>query len=366
MTRRSLRRSGLAMPAALFTLAIIALFIVGSAFATTQEARAAAGALAERVALEAAEYGAAAVLRDWDAAWNVAVPVGQTIGPVTRNLAGGAASAVRLTRTSPTTWWVVSEGTAGGTVSRRAARRLINAVFRLDMPPDAVDAALGVADSARVTGTGAVVGTDSVEVLAACGSPGITPIAGIAAPDTTRVAGTGGIVGTPPLLADSTITGRVTSVVSLLIADVVFPAGAIVTPAPVVTAGSCDTLVANNWGDPAGGACATHLPIIKALGDLTIRGGTGQGIIVGAGDVVFENGAVFAGLIVAQDDFVTGNGGGSVLGAVLAADSRRGPGDYTLVGNAGLIRRSSCRLRLARLAAAPPVRVKERWWAEFD
>jgi hypothetical protein len=363
-------RRGLALPAAVFALAIIALLVAGSAFGTTQEARASTGALHERLALEAAEYGAAAVLRDWNAAWNTGTPVGQTIGPVTHTLAGGATSEVRLTRTTPTTWWVVSAGSAGGSIIRRAARRSVNAVFRLDLPPDAVDAALGVADSARVTGTGSITGTDSVETFPGCDTSA-TPIAGVASADTTRVcdgacglAG-GGITGTPPLLTDSSVSSRVTILVASLTPDVVLPAGAVVTPAPVVNGASCDTLAAGNWGDPAGGACRHHFPVIRALGDLTVRAGMGQGIIVADGDVILENAANFAGIVIARDDFVTGAGGGSVLGAVLAGDVRRGTGDHTLVTSGGTIRRASCRIRQARFAAAAPVRVRQRWWMEF-
>jgi hypothetical protein len=243
----------------------------------------------------------------------------------------------------------------------------VHAAFRLDLPPDAVPAALGVADSARVTGSGAVVGADSVEVIGSCASLAALPNAGIALPDTMRVvASGGGVTGTPPLLADTSVAARVAALGSTLAADIVLPAGATVTPAPMVTAGTCDTLAAGNWGDPAGGSCAAHLPVIKALGDLTVRGGRGQGIIIASGDIVFESGAVFAGLVVAGDDFVTANGGGMVLGAVLAGDVRRGPGDHSVVADGGLIRRSSCRLRQARLAAAPPVRLRDRWWAEFD
>jgi hypothetical protein len=354
-----------------FTLSIIVLFIAGSAFATTQDARASIGILAERLALEAAEYGAVAVLRDWDRSWNVATPVGQTLGPFTHALTGGAASEVQVTRTTPTTWWVVSVGSAGGSLVRRSARRTVNAVFRLELAPDATDAALGVADSARVTGSGSVVGTDSVEALAGCGVLA-TPTAGVAAPDTMRVcdgtcgAAGAGIIGAPPLIADSTVTSRVVSITAALTPDIVLPAGAIVSPAPVVSGGACDTLAANNWGDPGGGACRHRLPVIKSLGDLTVRGGTGQGIILADGDVVFENDARFAGLVIAADDFLTGAGGGSVLGAVLANDMRRGTGDHTMVASGGVIRRGSCRVRQARLAAASPTRVRQRWWAEFE
>jgi hypothetical protein len=364
------KRHGLALPAAVFALAVIMLFIAGSAFATTQESRASLGSIAGRLALEAAEYGAVAVLRDWDPAWNVSTPVGQTAGPVIHVL-GAATSTVRITRTTPTTWWVVSVGSAGGASKRRAALRTVNATFRLDMPPEAMDAALGAADSARVLGTGMVIGTDSVEALPGCDALATT--AGVAAPDTTRVcdgacgiAGSG-IIGVPPLLTDSSVTQRVTTITSAVTPDIVLPAGAIVTPSPVAIGSLCDTLIATNWGDPGGnGACRTHMPVISALGDLTVRGGVGQGIIVASGDVRFENGTLFAGLVIAADDFLTGTGGGTVLGAVLAGDVRRGTGDHTRIASAAMVRRASCRIRQARLAAATPVRVRDRWWAEFD
>jgi hypothetical protein len=358
-------RAGLALPAALFTIALIVLFIAGSAFAATQEARASAGAIAQRVALEAAEYGAVAVLRDWDRSWNLTTPVGQTAGPFTHSLAGGATAQVRLTRTGLSTWWVVSEGQVGSS-ALRAARRTINAVYRLELPPPVPDAALAVVDSAQVTGTGAVIGTDSTEVTGVCYNLPVAPIAGVAAPDTTRVTGLAGIAGVPQLATDSSIVARIAAIDSSLTADIVLPGGSIVTPAPILTAGLCDTVAVTNWGDPAGGPCGTRYPIIRVPGDLTVRGGTGQGILLVAGDVWFENGATFAGIVIARDDFVTGSGGASILGAVLAGDAVRGIGDYTTVGSAGRIRRSSCRIRQARLAAASPARVKQRWWMEFE
>lgn len=364
-------RRGVALPAAVLVLAIVVLFVAGSAFAATQEARASVGALAERTALEAAEYGASAVLRDWDRAWNVSTRVGQTLGPFTHNLQGGAVSTVRLTRTSTTLWWVVSTGAAGGALARRAARRTVSALYRLDLPPSAVGAALAVTDSARVTGTGAVTGTDSIEALVGCPFSA-TPTAGVAAPDTMRVcdggcgATSGRITGTPPLLPDSSVSSSVTILAASLTPDIVLAPGTVVTPTAVVTAGVCDTLAAANWGDPNGGACQYRLPVVRALGDVTVHGGTGQGIIVANGDVTFEAGAFFTGLIVAADDFFTGAGGGSVLGAVLAGDLRRGSADHSVVGNGGRIRRSTCRVQQARLASASPIRVRQRWWAEFD
>lgn len=358
-------RRGLALPAALFTIAIIVLFIAGSAFTAAQEARAAHGTLSERIALEAAEYGAASVLRDWRRRWNVSVMVGQSVGPLMHNLPGGATASVRLTRLSGTTWWVVSEGSVG-TVASRQAKRVVNAVLRLDLPPAMPDAALAVTDSATVVGTGFVIGADSVELAGICNSLPVAPMAGVAAPDTTRVRGLAGISGMPPVAADSSGAARWTALDSALTADIVLPPGATVTPMPVTVGGACDTTVLTNWGDSAGGPCGNWLPVIRTAGDVTLRGGTGQGILIAGGDVVFENGAQFSGLVMPRDDLAGGAGGGTVLGAVIALDARRGAADHTVVSSGTIIRRSSCRVLRARHGAAVPVRVTQRWWAEFE
>lgn len=362
-------RRGIALPAAIFALAVVALFIAGSAFATQQEARAALGSLVQRIALEAAEYGAASVLRDWHGSWNLGLPQGGTV-TVAHALAGGATSQVRLTRTGTSTFWAVSTGMAGGPDPRRAARRTVNAVLRLDLPVQSVDAALSATDSVRILGSGMVIGSDSLEALAACG-PSASPVAGVASPDTMRTCSGacgspgGRVAGVPALLADTSVAGRVAAAFRIT-PDIVLPGGAVVTPGPVVIAGACDTTATLNWGDPAGGPCATRLPVIRVRGDVTVRGGTGQGILIADGDIQVEAGARLAGLVVAGDDVITGTGGGTVLGAVLAGDRRRGSHDHTRIGDEGVIRRSSCRLRQAWLAAARPVRVRERWWAEFD
>lgn len=357
-------RRGLALPAAIFTLAIIALFIAGSAFAATQEARASLGTLAERSALETAEYGATAVLRDWDRKWNLSTPVGQTLGPFMHSMSSGATATVRLTRTSLTTWWVVSQGTTGTAVAREA-RRTLNALLRLDLVDGVTDAALAVTDSASVAGTGAVIGTDSVEATGVCANLTSAPAAGVAAPDTTRITGIGAIVGAPPLITDSLTSALVAKLDAALLADIVLPDGAIVSPAPVLVGSGCDTTVVTNWGDPGGGPCSSRFPVIRAMGDVIVRGGTGQGILIAAGDVQFENGATFSGIVTSRDDFVTSSGGGVVLGVVIAGDARRGAGDHTVVGSGSRIQRSTCRVLQARLAAAHPTRITQRWWAEF-
>lgn len=142
-------RRGIALPVTLLCLAVIGLFVAGTAFVASQEGRAALALMAQRQALEAAEYGAAAVLRDWNPGWVTGVGVGGTVGPLTHALSGGASSVVRLTRITETVWWVVSDGRAGGALVGRGARRVVNVILRLDVPAESASVPGVTPDSIR-------------------------------------------------------------------------------------------------------------------------------------------------------------------------------------------------------------------------
>ncbi len=76
-------------------------------------------------------------------------------------------------------------------------------------------------------------------------------------------------------------------------------------------------------------------------------------------------GASFVGLVIARDDIVTQSGGGSIVGAAFASDSRLAPGDHTVIGSGGLIRYSACGLESALYGSALLKRVEDRAWAEL-
>jgi hypothetical protein len=373
-------RRGVALPLAVIALTLVALFLAGSSFVSMQEARASSNAVAERRALEAAEYGVAAVLRDWDPQWNLTVAVGVTLGPWTHGLAGGAAATVRVTRATPVTFWAVSEGTSGVPAVDRHARRVVAALLRLD-PDDAnVPAALMVRDSAAVR-AGSVSGLDSSNAPFADPFCAATPapVAGIAAPDTLRVcdgvcgAPAGHVSGVPPLAADTGAANPLRYLVappgawSVLAAraDIVLPPNATVTPVPLALGGVCARSAPGNWGDPAPlSACHSWLPVIHAPGDVTILGGVGQGILLAGGDVRLDAAARFEGLIVAGDDIQVVNRA-TLVGAAQAGDAAAGAGDHSHVSSGGSIHFSSCAVMRARLAVAPLRRVRQRWWSEL-
>ena len=383
MNRLTLRsRNGVALPTAIIALVVVSLFVAASAFFALQEARASRAAWTERSALEAAEYGATAVLRDWDPALNTAALIGSTLGPFATSLSTGARASALVTRLSPTTFWVVSSGTSGAATHRAEARRVVNAFLRLDRATPVINAALTVRDSAEVLAGGVVSGTDSSlampSSIPACAGAG-TPTAGVAAPDTTRVCdgscggATGNIRGTPalaldPLAGDSMryLAFGARSRQSLTrSADIVLPPNAAVTPGPNASGSTCQRGSPSNWGDPSpSGPCGTFFPVIWSQGDVTITGGVGQGILLADGDVRLAGGAQFTGLIVSRGDVITLAGGGTVLGAVLAGDLAGSPG-HSVIGAGSRIQYSHCAIDRALLGSASLRRVMQRWWSEF-
>jgi len=96
---------------------------------------------------------------------------------------------------------------------------------------------------------------------------------------------------------------------------------------------------------------------------LELRGGRGQGVLLVDGEIRVSQGAEFHGVVIARDDVVSGPGGGALYGSVMAADSSRGPGDHSHVGDDLLVRRSSCAATGALRRVAPLVPVVRRAWA---
>jgi hypothetical protein len=130
---------------------------------------------------------------------------------------------------------------------------------------------------------------------------------------------------------------------------------------PAVTDGRCDPARQDNWGDPsATGPCASYRPVIHAEGDLTVDGGTGQGILLVDGDLQLGGGFKFDGLIIVHGELAIVGTGATLTGGVVAGDADLSPAEFPAT-----IRRSSCTVRRALLAAAPLVPLVERPWASI-
>lgn len=370
-------RRGIALLASLVAVLLLALLAIASMHLAHADFRRTRDEGTMRRAANAADAGAYDVVRRWSSTPHEITPVGTTLGPDTLQLTGSLAVS-RTTRTSRTTWWTVSTGSAGDSLQRTLSRRGVQVAYRLALPEVLANAALVARDSVTVAGGARVVGTDTS--LASWGAlcPSLSHAAAIAMPDTSRLCdgSCGGSVsrvhGLPALLVDSSaalpsryrVFGNESWGSLTRHATVVLPPGSIITPAPSVAAGRCDRTRSDNWGDPGGvGPCATYAPLIWATGDVELRGGVGQGVLLVEGDLTVSAGARFAGVVIARDDVRSQGIGGTLLGSVLAGDASVAPGDHTLLDGASLVQRSHCAVDLALEWSARLIPMAGRSWA---
>lgn len=304
-------RRGVALATALFALVAIAA-LVHSIVAPAVAAQRAATTMALHHRLEsAAERELADVAGGWGRSRWLALAVGES-----EVVTSGQGDAPRIVRTStrhaPDVWQVAVEATAAGGDSRVVARRSV----LLELRADSVPLLPGVMAGGPIElGASAVVASDPV-----CpGGPAI-----VAAP--------GSRVDVPDELASGVVRdggasdpARYTSpggfALGTLDADavIVLAAGAVVSPRPEALGSTCLEGSAN-WGDPAGpgaGACGSRRPVIRALGDLHVAGGAGQGILHVAGTLRIAGPFRFRGLIVAENGILAGGENVQVAGALL-------------------------------------------------
>lgn len=372
-------RRGVALLVTLLAILLLAVLAAGAMHLERGDFQRARDEGVMRQAGNAADAGAYDLLRRWPLLAHEALPVGAVLGPDTLLLAG-ATAVTRAMRTSRTHWWVVGDGSAGDSLANTLARRSVAVALRLAIPELSANAALVVRDSLTVAGSARVVGTDTS--LAGWGSwcsAGVA-VAGIAMPDTSRLcdgtcgggSASGRILGLPSLLSDSSagnptrfrVFGGEDWASLTRHATVVLPAGSVITPGPALATGACDRTRSDNWGDPGGsGACATYAPLIWATGDVELRGGAGQGVLLVDGDLTLSAGAAFAGVVVARDDILSQGIGGTILGVALAADAVVASGDHTRLEGSTLVHRSACAVDLATEWSARLVPVRDRSWS---
>ncbi len=86
------------------------------------------------------------------------------------------------------------------------------------------------------------------------------------------------------------------------------PPGA-VTPLPTELAGVCRSELATNWGDPSrAGACRDYFVLVTTLGDLTLAGGVGQGVLAVNGSLRLEGAGRFSGVVLVAGDLSLAQG----------------------------------------------------------
>ncbi len=160
------------------------------------------------------------------------------------------------------------------------------------------------------------------------------------------------------------ILGRVTTKELTERADVHLTAGAVVSPQPPAE-GGCNRsggVSRDSWGEPlrngASPGCERVFPVVHATGDLVVRGGRGQGVLIVDGRLHVDGPFLYYGLVLARSIEMSGSDV-TVYGAVLSG----GEGDVSWLAS-GRLRRSTCALFRASSGAARAYPVRRGGWSE--
>jgi hypothetical protein len=367
MSRTHIRRSGFALPVAVFAIVIIGALVAGAFFASTQEFRIGSNTIQQTRALGAAEFGLNQTQANWNGSWNTTMQRGE-VRTVTPTTSDGSVATVRVTRLNDQAFLVASEGVSGQS-RRRTAKLLV-----LNVPQLNILAALTARGATKIGGSSFIDGNDHAYPGWDCPAPGAA-LPGIAASDTTDitragclnyscVAGNPKVVETPAAADTSTYFNfgsldwrQLTAMASKI-------AGGTKTVIPSEVNGVCDINDSNNWGEPFkanGGACLDYYPIIYAPGDATLNGGRGQGILLVEGDLQVQGGFEFFGPVIVRGTLKTAGTGGHFNGGVMAANVDLD--QNVVIGNA-VISFSRCAILKALNSSAQLATAVERAWYE--
>lgn len=112
-------------------------------------------------------------------------------------------------------------------------------------------------------------------------------------------------------------------------ATLVLPGGAF-SPGPATVGTACDLRPETNWGDPLAPSspCSGYVPVISVRGDVTIVGGSGQGILLVNGNLHVTSAFVFYGIVLVTGD-VDIEGPTDIRGLLAAAGLRSGTSQVT-------------------------------------
>jgi hypothetical protein len=365
---------GFALAAAVFALVLIAALLAGVFFAAEQELRLGRNSLGAERAFAAAEAGLGAALAGWrEARYNSLLPghsatfagdlparTGAYTGTVTR--LGGPLFLVQAT----------------GRDEAGSARRAVGQVVRLNPPLLDLNAALTVADRLDLAPASLVSGDDQSPQGWIC--PAAAASIGVRIADASRISVASCplnacVMGSPAIMGDSTVGDSLDRRADdaawnelAAAASRTYAPGSDLAAAigPSGTGLTCDSSARDNWGDPsvppAVQGCADYFPVTLAAGDLHIRGGSGQGILLVHGDLVIEGGFQFRGALLVRGTLTLLGLGGRLLGGVEASRVDLRPSGP--MGSAE-VRYSSCVVRTVLLRSASAVPLASRGWVEL-
>ena len=383
MSSSSKRREGFALAVAMVAIVVIGALIAGAFFTSSQEYRAARNSLVDQRAYTAAEAGVTQPIQGWLKSLNLSMGNGDTNAPDTLKINGGGYAVRRVTRLDDYTFWVISDGYAGGTKGSLASHHRLNAVYRLAYPSFNIIGALTVRGKVEVQGSSKVDGTDQIPPQWT--TSGICPAAsgampGVAAPDTSMVCSGNcpegnneqqRIFGNPAesqnAAAADTNTyykyGDQNWKTLTQNADIKLSGGNYKT-LPSLNGAACNYSDTMNWGDPGRTtACADYFPIIYIDGNLKIQANSqGQGVLLVNGSMEMAGGFEFNGIVIVRNDIKSTGNGNKISGSAFAGNTYTT--DNSSISGNSEIQYSKCAIERAAKGSATIVRTKQRGFAE--
>ena len=373
-------RRGVALITALFGVVVLAIMMSGMYFTSNQEYRGTRNALVEQRSFAVAEYGLNSEISNWDRKRNLLpnFPVGSIDSGIVY-IAAGDTAWVKVSRLTPNTFWVVSEGYANMGVSSLEARRQTSAYVRIAYPSIEPKGAITAAGNVKLQGSANVDGDDvhpagwtNCDATVAPTVPAVT-----VPPGATVTYGPPNIGSTPAVSYDSTAADSNTYVrygteswTTLTANADIKLAGGVYNSAiqPVGTVTTCDKSGDWNWGEPfrpgAVIGCYGYFPIIYSQGSMHLNGnGYGQGILLVNGDLEINGTLEFYGIVIVRDDILKSNGTAKIRGAVFAANMTAGDPLSWMTGDQD-VEYSNCAVQSALNGSAILVRVTQRHWAQ--
>lgn len=380
---RDRTRRGVAMAIALGAIVVIGLLIAGVQFTTNQQVAAGRSTNAQEHAFRVAEAGLVHSLANWnsgDVKANTTVQ-GKPYTVMNKSALTLPANAmvnsvdVTVTRLNSALYQVTSTADVGSG-AKTGARRSVSQLVRLLKSQITIIGALTVVGETKIGGSSLIDGNDQNPTGWTCGSTQPAK-AGIAISNSNLISLSGCtnlncVDGSPKVLSTPLASNPDTyfkygdTSWDQLVAMATLTMSSNPMPAPVVTGGKCDRTVQSNWGDVGrwipSRPCETYYPIIYYPGNAHLTGGTGQGILLVAGDLSVQGGFKFYGPVIVRGRLQTAGTGGHFNGAVMAANVDLE--ENSVLGNA-VVNYSSCAVESALSnIPAPPVTVQHRAWTE--
>ena len=359
-------RRGFALAVALFAVVLIGALVAGVLFAARQAMRMDSNVRDAARALAAAEAGLAAALDGGRLPSLAPGEMSAFAGSLPSGTGSFAGTVLRLNRAI---FLVRSSGTDAGGLSRRSVAWLVRPA-PVALPADAT---LSVTDELVVGPGSSVDGGDSPPDASCPPAGGAVPgilLGPAASLDLAGCADSSCVRGAPPVRLAGAAEESASRAAAAAARAALAASGSKVydaaeapleRPGAVGSAAACDTSVRGNWGGAAVPACARYFPIVHARGNLSVLGGSGQGVLLVDGDLTVDGGFTFDGPVLVGGRLIVQGAGARFRGSVRARSAALTP---SAAGSAEFVF-SRCALDDALLANAPVRPLGERAWAEL-